>query len=92
MRVVERLPASEILKLLDKQWLNTSDIKKLACVGTNKAIELRNAIASKVTNDDPNYFLPSKLVPTSAVVDYLHLDIKYLKKIANVKENKNEKI
>lgn len=83
MRVVERLPASEILKLLDKQWLTTNDIRQIASVGLANAIKIKNKIINKILEKDKNYFLPKGLVPTSEVVDYLHLDIKYLKKISN---------
>jgi len=83
MKIVKRLPAHEILKILENQWLTTKDIKNIACVGYTKASYIKNEIELKIKEKDKNYFLPSGLVPCKEVVEYLNLDIKYLKKIAN---------
>lgn len=82
MRIVKRLPANEILKILENQWLTTKDIKDIACVGYARASYIKNEIEIKIKEKDPRYFLPSGLVPCKDVVEYLNIDIKYLKKIA----------
>ena len=85
MRIVKRLSANEILKILENQWLTTKDIKDIACVGYTKASYIKNEIELKIKERDQNYFLPSGLVPSKEVVDYLNIDIKYLRKIVNSK-------
>lgn len=85
MRIVKRLSANEILRILENQWLTTKDIKDIACVGYTKASYIKNEIEIKIKERDQNYFLPSGLVPSKEVVDYLNIDIKYLRKIANSK-------
>ena len=82
MKIVKRLPAHEILKILENQWLTTKDIKDIACVGYTKATYIKNEIEFKIKERDQNYFLPSGLVPSKDVVEYLNIDVKYLKKIA----------
>lgn len=82
MRITKTLSANETLKILDSQWLSTNDIRLLARVGLSKAALLKKEIEKAVKQDDPNYFLPAGLVPTVAVIDYLHININYLKKIA----------
>ncbi len=85
MRIVKRLSANEILKILENQWLTTKDIKDIACVGYTKASYIKNEIELKIKEKDQNYFLPAGLVPSKEVVDYLNIDIKYLKKISDIR-------
>ena len=77
MRVAQSTNTKEMLEILKKPWLGTGDIKKLASVGTNKALEIKANIAKQLL--EQNYFLPTGLVPTDKVVEYLHLNIRYLK-------------
>ena len=79
-KLSKRLSAAEILTLLDKQYLNTEDIKKIACVSIDKAREIRNEITRNLK--EKNYFVPDKLIPSESLVDYLNLNLNYLKKIA----------
>lgn len=79
MRITKITSADEMLEILKKPWLGTSDIKKLANVGINKALEIKADIVKQLS--EQNYFLPSGLVPTDKVVEYLHLNIKYLKRV-----------
>ena len=82
MKIAKVLSATETLKILDNQWLSTNDIKMLAGVGLSRASSLKKEIEKIIKQNDPNYFLPSGLVPTNAVIDYLHINVNYLKKIA----------
>ena len=89
-RIPTRASANEMLDVLNKQWLDTKDIKLLASVGIEKARKIKNEIISAL--EDDNYFLPSGLVPSEKVVEYLNLNVKYLKKIAKDAEvQKHEK-
>lgn len=85
-RMSVRASANEMLDILNKQWLDTKDIKVLASVGIEKARKIKNEIISKL--EDENYFLPNGLVPSEKVVEYLNLNVKYLKKIAKDAEVK----
>ena len=89
-RMSVRASANEMLDVLNKQWLDTKDIKLLASVGIEKEKKKKNEIISAL--EDDNYFLPSGLVPSEKVVEYLNLNVKYLKKIAKDAEvQKHEK-
>lgn len=79
-KIAKRYSANEILKILEKQWLDTNDIKILASVSTNQARSIKKEITIQLKEEQ--YFLPNGLVPNERVVDYLKLNIKYLKKIA----------
>lgn len=73
------LSASEILDICSKQWATLQDIKSLASVGNNKAIQIRKDI--KATYDE-NKKLFNELIPMSDVIKYIDLDIEYLKKVS----------
>lgn len=75
-----RLSAEEILVLIQKQWASTSDIQKIGSIGYQNALAIRKKITSIVENE--NYRLPYGLVPMAMVVQYLKIDINYLKKVS----------
>ena len=79
-RVSKLYSANEMLEILKKQWLDTKDIQALASVSQDKAREIKKNITKNL--EDQNYFLPTGLVPNEKVVEYLNLNIKYLKKIS----------
>lgn len=84
-RVPKLYSASEILQVLQKQWLTTDDIQILSGRSIDKARELKKEIARKIVEED-NYLLPNGLVPSDKTVEYLNLNINYLKKIAKSNE------
>lgn len=88
MRMAKRYKASEILEMLNQQWLNATEIKKLASVGYGNALSIKNQIVEEIHKDDPNYYLPNGLLPTQKVIEYLHIDIKYLEKLAKIQIEK----
>ena len=77
---MEKLTARETLKLLDNQWADTNDIKKLACCGTNKAGVIKNEIKEQLKKE--GYELPSGLIPMDRLFDYLKININYLRKVS----------
>ena len=87
MKTIPSLSAEETLKILENQWLTTNDLKKLACVGTTKVSEIKKAIIEELHKEDKNYYLPAGLLPTDKVVEFLKINIKYLKRISNKKES-----
>ena len=70
------MTASEILKLIAKQWCSLSDLMKLACVGRNNALYIKSTIKKRLENE--NYYVPNNTVPMQEVVKYLNIDIPYL--------------
>lgn len=88
MKTIPSLSAEQTLKILENQWLTTSDIKKLACVGSSKVTDIKKAIIDKLHKEDENYYLPAGLLPTDKVVEYLKINVKFLKKILDKKENR----
>lgn len=86
----EPISISDTLKLLDKQWANTSDIAKIGCVGINRAGIIKKTIAQSIETEDCK--LPYGLVPMKYVIDYFKLDIKYLKRVEKITRGEtNEK-
>lgn len=80
---MERLNASETLDLISKQWAGTKDIQKLAQCGENKARQIKEHIKKEIDN----WLMPSNEVPMSKLVEYLKIDIKYLKKVERSMKN-----
>ncbi len=74
MRVIN---ASETLELISKQWAKVEDIKALGQVGDVKARKIKKAIEEELEN----WLLPYGQVPMQKVVEYLRIDIKYLRKV-----------
>ena len=76
---MEKLTANETLDLLNKQWADTNDVKKLACCGSNRAGVIKKEIREQLGE---TYFLPKGLVPMDKLFDYLKININYLKKVS----------
>lgn len=80
------MTAKETLDLISKQWATTNDIKKLANIGNTKALNIKHLIQNKII--ESNKMLPnSRLIPMKDVVDYLGIDIEYLKSIQKIMDN-----
>ena len=87
------LTASEMLKILNKQWATASDMALLSgkCIAYARADF--NTLTELITSDGTK--LPSRLVPMQEVVNFYKINISYLKKISkqevmmfNLKKNK----
>lgn len=76
---IKNTTATEILDTLQKPYLTTKDISILASVGINKAAEIRNEIVKELK--EKNILFINNLLPNKEVVDYLKIDINYLKRI-----------
>lgn len=71
------MSAEETLNLISKQWCDLKDIMLLAQIGRNSALKVKSNIAHDLSSK--GYFLPKNLIPMREVVDYLKIDISYLK-------------
>ena len=67
----------EIFDLISKQWCTTEDLKKLTGLGKSSTLKLKSKIKNDLINK--GYFLPNKLLPMYEVVNYLKIDVDYLK-------------
>lgn len=80
---MKKYTASEQLQAMTSQWADTKAIKVIGGIGLNKAIDIRKEIEQQVKND--GYRLPSKtVVPMEYVINYFHININYLKKLAKI--------
>ena len=76
----------EILELITtKNWCDISDLMKLTGLSRSSALKIKNKIKKEL-----NYEIHTTKLPMNIVVDYLNIDINYLKKITNEKEAINE--
>lgn len=73
--------AKDTLTLISKQWCDLNDLMQLAHVGRNNALKIRQNIKQDLLNK--GYLLPNNLLPMNEVVDYLKINISYLKKVSN---------
>ena len=72
--------AKDTLTLISKQWCDLNDLMKLAGVGRNNALKIKNSIKDDLTKQ--GYLLPGNLLPMNEVVEYLKINISYLKKMS----------
>lgn len=76
----------ETLKLItSKAWCNIKDLMKLTGLSRSSALKIRNRIRNSL-----RYEIHTRDLPMSVVIDYLNIDVEYLKNISTRKEAKNE--
>lgn len=71
--------ANETLEILNKQWLCREDIELLAGCKKGKATKIMHDI-----NERAKYKPVKGLVPTDLTVEYLGININYLKRIREI--------
>ena len=81
------ISAKEVLDIVSAQWATTKDIKLLSQCGENQALRIKKEIIANLKD----WKLPTNKIPMSKLVEYLKLDIKYLKLVerdySNEKQN-----
>ncbi len=82
------LTSNEMLEILNKQWLSSEDMQLLCATSRVKAIEIRKQIAKTLI--DEGYYLPANMIPTEKAIEFLKLNVKYLRKMAD-QENERKK-
>ena len=75
------MSAQETLNLISKQWCNLNELMQLTALGRNNALKVRKAIKDDLTAQ--GYLLPKNLLPMNEVVNYLKINVSYLKKMSN---------
>lgn len=70
------MTANETLQLIAQHWCNLNDIMKLAGVGRNSALKIKNQIKTELESE--GRYVPKNAVPMQEVVKLLDIDIEYL--------------
>ena len=84
-RAAKVYSAKEVLKVLEKPWLNTNDIKIVSSTSVDKARKIKQDIAEKLLKK--RYLLPTGLIPTEELIKYLHININFLREMAKNADN-----
>lgn len=81
MKPKEKPTAREILNLLDSMWLSEREIMIIAFCGKSKANQIMKDIKELI---DVKYKkkLPKNCIPTEELINYLNINVSYLKKIS----------
>lgn len=77
--------AEETLKLVSKTWCNIKDLMKLTGLSKSSTIKLKSKIKEQL-----DYEIHTTNLPMNVVVDFLKIDINYLKMLVNRKEESHE--
>ena len=78
----------ELFKTISKPWASVNEIKLIANCGRDSAIKIRNDIQENIISQGK--FLPSAktiVVPMKYVIDYLGLDLSFIKDMAIYESN-----
>lgn len=72
--------ANEVLNLISTPWATIKNIMKISGTGYNTSSKIFKKIKEEVEQE--GYKLPPYVVPMERVVDYLKININYLKKVS----------
>lgn len=79
---------NEMIDIMPKQWCTVYDLTKLAGVGRNKALDIKRIIREDLISK--GYYVPERHVPTKAVVNYLKIDVGYLRTMLELQKKAKE--
>lgn len=79
---------NEMIDIMTKQWCTVDDLAKLAGVGRNKALDIKRTIREDLISK--GYYVPKRHVPMKAVVNYLKIDVSYLKMMLELQKKAKE--
>lgn len=74
--------AKNILEIVSKQYCTTSDLMILTHSGKNTCLKIKKQLREEL--EAQNYFLPKAVLPMDKVVEFLKINIPYLKKVSNL--------
>ncbi|MBQ8891924.1 MAG: hypothetical protein IJ068_03560 [Bacilli bacterium] len=77
--------AEETLNLISKTWCDINDLMKLTGLSRSSVLKIRNKIKEEL-----NYEIHTRDLPMNVVVEYLKIDVDYLKSLTARKENLDE--
>lgn len=75
----------QLLSIISKPWVTTEDIMQIASCGRNTATQIRWDIEKIIIDSGKKLPVSNKKhVPTRLVLDYLGLDVDYIKNMASI--------
>ncbi|MBO5138382.1 MAG: hypothetical protein J6B89_01945 [Bacilli bacterium] len=77
--------AEETLKLISKTWCDINTLMKLTGLSRSSVLKIRNRIKEQSNNE-----IHTRDLPMNVVVDYLKIDVDYLKSMTTRKEELDE--
>ena len=77
-----KLPADELLELINKEWASYRDIMLIGRMGVSKASYIKKDIHRQLK--DQGYELPNHLVPMQAVIKRLRVNVDHLKTLTAI--------
>lgn len=83
--------AKEILNILATPWCSNQDIMKITNVSASTAIKIKRCIELDFRKKYPNKFMPAHCIPTKEVIKYFDIDIEFLKSLASIDLENNNK-
>ena len=75
----------ETLNLISKTWCNINDLMKLTGLSRSSVLKIRNQIREQSNNE-----IYTRDLPMNIVIDYLKIDVNYLKNVTTRKEESDE--
>jgi len=85
MRIRKPLSATQTLELINKPWATVKDIMNLGCCGSDKACKIKKEIVKK--KEEERFYIPAGYVPMESVIEYLNINLTYLRKIAKLERS-----
>lgn len=74
---------SELFKILLKPWASVNEIMSIANCGKDSAAQIRDNIIAQIKKENKEVPYSKKIVvPTEKVIEYLNLDVDYIKSMA----------
>ena len=85
---MDNVTVAELQELIKFYFAGTKEIRKIGCVGENRALEIKRLIREKIIKECKKYIMPQNMVPMCEVLDFFGIDIDYLEKISSITERK----
>lgn len=74
---------TELFKTISTPWASINDIMKIAGCGKDSARKIRDSIIHIIKEEKKDIpYSKKKVIPTKRVIEYLDLDIEYVKDMA----------
>lgn len=79
----EIMSYEELFKTISTPWVSSDEIMKIACCGRDSARKIRDSIIHLIKKENKDIPYSKKImIPTKRVIEYLDLDIEYIKDMA----------
>lgn len=85
------MKAKEILNIFTTPWCSNHDIMKIVNISSFTASKIKRCIEIDFRKKYPNKFMPAHCVPTKNVIKYFNIDIEFLKSLASINLDGNNK-